>query len=783
MLKSSQQTLEVLEWPEFLRFYSGFVASSAAKARAARIVPSDMPEKELALAREVLDAASHDLMPALAPLEDITDLLKKSAIENHILEGIELVHVAKLAALNNETRRMGDTWKSVYPLLHEIGAKLADLKTVEQAISSQIEPTGEVKEDATSELKRINRQILSIKTRVEKALEKYLSGANYRGALQEDYVTYRHGRAVLLVRADNRSTIRGVIHGESGSGASLFVEPLNVLDLNNELAQLADRQTEEIRRILRELTALVGKECDVLLWTLHRLIDLDLLLARGRFGKAFDCVVPELTREFRIDLRQARHPLLQHTLQQQNRTVVPFSYRLDPEQKALVLTGPNTGGKTVFLKTTGLLVLMAHCGIPIPAAAGSVIPELNSIEADIGDQQSIAESLSTFSSHIRSIVRILSNLQERSFVLLDELGTGTDPEEGAPLAVAILQELLRHNIKAFVTSHHSDLKMYAYQNPQCVSAAMQFDTQNLQPTYHILLDQVGASHGLDMAAKLGMPASILESARQLSGETRREVQSFLEKLQQRIEQLTAEQRTLEQEKASWEQKSKDQQVQIDRAQHKLEERLKTLQERNTDLVRTLNARVETLLAAIKNAQVRQEMRKEYKEQVAPAIEQIKALTAEALPAPFASDFKPGEHVWVNLYKEFGEVVALKKDQAELIIRNKRFTVPLTTLERKQTLPESLPKGIQVYLEQKHVELELNLIGQTTEDGVAAADKYLDDAFVAQLPQVRIIHGFGTGKLRRAIESFLSTHPHVKSHHPEKQDRGGGGVTVVELKTR
>lgn len=783
MLRSSEQTLEVLEWPEFLEFYSGFVASPAARARAAAISPSNTPEKELALTREVLDCASHDLMPSLAPLEDITDLLKKSAIENHILEGIELVHIAKLAALNSETRRMAEAWKPAHPLLHEIGAKLADLKTIEQTIFSQIEPTGEVKEDATSELKSINRQILSIKAKVEKALEKYLSGANYRGALQEDYVTYRHGRAVLLVRADNRSTIRGVIHGESGSGASLFVEPLNVLDLNNELAQLADKQTEEIRRILKELTALVGKQSDVLLWTLHRLIDLDLLLARGRFGKAFECIVPELTREFRIDLRQARHPLLQRTLRQQNRAVVPFSYRLDPGQKALVLTGPNTGGKTVFLKTTGLLVLMVHCGIPIPADEGSVIPELNSLEADIGDQQSIAESLSTFSSHIRTIVQILSSLQERSFILLDELGTGTDPEEGAPLAVAILQELLRHDIKAFVTSHHSDLKMFAYQDPQCVSAAMQFDTQNLQPTYHILLDQVGASHGLDMAAKLGMPAAILESARQLSGESRRDVQSFLEKLQQRIEQLTAEQRTLGQEKIAWEQKSKDQQAQIDRAQNKLTERMKILQERNTDLVRTLNARVETLLGSIKNAQARQGLRKEYKEQVEPAIEQIKALTGETLSVPPTLDFKPGERVWVNLYKDFGEVVALRKDQAELIIRNKRFTVPITMLERKESLPESLPKGIQVHLEEKHVELELNLIGQTTEDGVAAVDKYLDDAFVAQLPQVRIIHGFGTGKLRRAIESFLSTHPHVKSHHPEKQDRGGGGVTVVELKTR
>lgn len=779
----SDRTAEMLEWPAFLQFFAGFAHSPAGKAMVARsVVPAESLQKELQLTREILACVAKEDLPALTTLEDITDWIRKSAIENTILEGVELYRISKLAALNNDARRLSAPWKTSYPMLFDFCNRLPDVSSVEEAIVSKIEISGEVKEDATSELRSLSRQIILLKSKVEKALEKFLTSANYREALQEDYVTYRHGRAVLLVRADNRSAIRGVIHGESGSGASLFVEPLNVLELNNELAQLSDRQADEIRRILKELTTLVGRHADALLWAFQQLAQLDLLFARGRFGKEFQCVVPEIEQTFAIDLRQARHPLLQNALHRQNRQVVPVDCKLNPEQKALVVTGPNTGGKTVFLKTTGLLLMMAHCGIPIPAAEGSSMPELSGVEADIGDQQSIAESLSTFSSHIQNIIRILSTLREHSLVLLDELGTGTDPEEGAPLSVAILQEFLKHNIKVLVTSHHNQMKMFAYRNPQCLSAAMEFDSQNLQPTYRILLDQVGASHGLDMATKLGMPAAILSAARALSDQSQREVQDFLAKLQKRIEQLTAEHVELEREKTAWEQEAKKRQEQIERFQHKLEEKMKTLQDRNTDLVRTLNARVETLMDTIKNAQARQEVRKEYKQQVAPVMDELRALTSEAAPPP-EQTFQPGERVWVNLYKDFGEVVSTKKGQAELIIRNKRFSVPISTLERKESIAESLPKGVKVTLDAKTVEPEMNLIGQTTEDAVAAVDKYLDDAFVAQLPEVRIIHGFGTGKLRRAIEEFLHGHPHVKNYHPEKQDRGGGGVTVVELRER
>ncbi|HET6267604.1 MAG TPA: endonuclease MutS2 [Acidobacteriota bacterium] len=783
MLQVTNRTREMLEWPEFLHFFSRFVSSPAAQSFVTKIVPVENLQAELDVSREVLACGQKDSLPSLGAVEDISELLKKTAIQNQIMEGIELIHIARLAAQNNRVRNETRGWKIEYPLIFERTSKLPDLQVVEAQITAMIEPTGEIKEDATPELARLTKQISGLKSRVERTLEKYFKDSRYQTALQEDYATYRHGRAVLLVRTDNKSAIRGVIHGESGSGASVFLEPFPVLELNNELAQVNDRFADECKRILRELTALAAKHAEILDWSLRQLVDLDLLFARGRFGKAFNCSVPELTSEFRIDMRNARHPLLQDTLSRQNRAVIPFSYSLNADQKALVVTGPNTGGKTVFLKTTGLLLLMAHCGIPIPADEGTVLPELSSIQADIGDQQSIAESLSTFSSHIRNIVGILSNLKERSLILLDELGTGTDPEEGAPLAVAILQHLLRFNVKTLITSHHSALKMFAYQNAACVSAAMEFDSSRLQPTYRILLDQVGASHGIDIAEQLGLPSDILQSARAHTGETQREVREFLAKLQDRITTLSAEQDRLQLEKAEWQAKAEDQQKQLDRSQRKLEERLKTLRDQNTDLIRTINAKVEGLIETAKKTDSRQQVRKEYQAEVAPILSQLDNLTKEADAASGSQDFSIGDRVWVNLYKDYGEITGIKKDQAELVLRNKRFTVPLSTLEKRESIAESLPHGISVKLEEKTVEPEINVIGQTVEDALAAVDKYLDDAFVAQLPQVRIIHGFGMGKLRRAIEAALTGHPQVQGFHPEAQERGGGGVTVVLLKSR
>ena len=777
----SESTLAMLEWPEFLRFFSAFVDSDPGKELIADLHPSKDLDTQMRLTREALDCARQDHAPSFRTLELIQEVLHRAAIENEILEGVEIYRTFRLAALNNEIRNRISGWKQEYPNLHELASRLPDLKELEREIPTWIDPSGEVKEDASPELTRIRKQTSHLKARVERSLERYLKDSRYSSALQEQYVAYRHGRAVLLVRSEHKSAIRGVIHGESGSGASVFLEPLQALEANNELAQLADRRLQETTRILKQLTGLIGRDSALLQLSTRQLAWLDVIFARGRFGKAFHCTIPEITERFEIDLREARHPLLEETLRKQNKAVVPFALQLQPDTKALVVTGPNTGGKTVFLKTAGLLCLMAHCALPIPSAEGSRLPRLAAIHADVGDQQSIAESLSTFSSHITNIVRILSDLQDHSLVLLDELGTGTDPEEGAPLAVAILQELLQRKMKAIITSHHSQMKVFAWNHPECTAAAMEFDTENLRPTYRILPDQIGASHGLEMAGRLGMPQAILDRARSLSGDQQRQMQEFQLRLQERIHSLEQTRALLEQEKREWEQKAREQEQKLETMREKLQQKLKTLREQNTDLLRILNAKFERLLETIKDTQIRREIKQQYKKEVVPEMERIETLTAptESSPQP---DFKSGDRVWVNLYKDFGEIVAIRKDQAELILRNKRFTVPVSTLEKRESLAETLPKGIRLEVPVKDVERELNLIGQTVEEALAAADKYLDDAVLGQLPEVRLIHGHGTGKLRRAIEEMLAAHPHVQSYRSESQQRGGSGVTIVELKS-
>lgn len=778
-LQLAPSSLSMLEWPEFLQFYSAFAASPAGREQALLLTPPETLKEELALTSEALGAAMKDQIPALGSLENLTVLLQRAAIANEALEGIELIRIYRLLALNNETRGYGPGWSREFPGLHSAVQKLPDLRSMEHEIESKIDPTGMVKEDATQELHKLHRQILGLKSRVEQALERFLRDSRYQPALQEDYVTYRHGRAVLLVRADQKTAIRGVVHGQSGSGASLFLEPMQVLELNNELAELTDQLTEETQRILRQLTAQVGAESDLILYAMKQLVRLDLIFARGRFGKAFRCAVPEISEDFRLHLIDARHPLLEATLQKQQRAVVPLTVELPPDRHALVVTGPNTGGKTVFLKTIGLLSLMAHYALPIPAAEGSVVPRFSSVQADIGDQQSIAESLSTFSSHMRNIRAILENLREGSLVLLDELGTGTDPEEGAPLAVSILQEILARNIKAVITSHHSQMKMFAVNDHRCLVAAMEFDEQNLAPTYRVHLDQIGSSHAFDIAERLGLPAPVLERARGMMGEDRRRVEEYQSRLQERIRTLTDRQEQLEREKAEWEAHARKQQEKLDSLQTKLEAQLKTLRDQNTDFIRIINAKVEKLIEAIQNAQIRQQVRKQYKEEIIPAIADLEKLTAA--PQKEMPLFEPGDRVWVQMYRDHGKVLGLKKDQAEVLIRNIRFTVPISTLEKRETVQEMLPRGVHVEFAEKDVPPEINVIGQTVEQALETVDKYLDDAVLAQLPEVRIIHGHGMGKLKRAISEMLAKHPQVRSHREEPQQRGGAGVTVAILK--
>jgi DNA mismatch repair protein MutS2 len=776
----TKQSADVLEWPTFLQLFAGYTTSTAAAEQAGRIGPVQDLQHELDLTRDAFLNAQKGTLPSLSGLENIESIIHRTAIENHIAEGIDIYRIGRLASINTEVRNRASGWGKEFPHLHTRCSRLPDVRDIEKEIFSKIEPTGEVKEDATPELARVLKQVLQLQSRVERALERFFRDSRYKNALQEDYVTYRHGRAVLVVRAEEKNAVRGVVHGESGSGASLFVEPLSVLELNNELAQLADRQTEEVRKILRELTVLTSRNADALLFSLQQLIQLDLIFARGRFGKDFDCVVPEFSEGFEIVLKEARHPLLLATLKKQNKQVIPLTLELPGDKKALVVTGPNTGGKTVFLKTIGLISMMAHCALPIPAAEGSKVPVFSAIQADIGDQQSISESLSTFSSHIRSLVAILSNVYDRSLILLDELGTGTDPEEGSHLAVAVLEELLKHEVKVLVTSHHSAIKMFAFNDPGCLTAAMEFDAENLQPTFRVLQDQVGASHALEIAGRLGIPPQILDRARGMTDESLRQVQDFQKSLQEKIRVLEKNQEQLAREKSEWEETASAQKQQLEGLQIQLDDQRKKLRTQNTDLIRTLNARVENLLGRIRDAQIRQQTRKQYEAEIAPVIQQLQETTTTSLPELAETDLKPGDRVWVELYKDFGEFVSAKKGQAEVLIRNKRFMVPVTQLEKREPLEKNLPKGVQLHTEKKDVPREINVIGQTAEEAVTNVDKYLDDAILSQLPEVRIIHGYGTGKLRKTIAEMLTGHPHVVSFHHESQDKGGTAVTIAVL---
>jgi DNA mismatch repair protein MutS2 len=718
-----------------------------------------------------------------------------------VLEASEFLDANSLLETSTWLRQQFREESAKFPLLAAKASSLADLRDLQQAIRRCVLPDGEISDDASSALRRIRASILQTRDSVQKALKQLLRSRQAEAG--EDFVTLRNDRFVIPLKAEHRRSVPGVVHGASGTGQTVFVEPFETVEANNQLVQLSEDEAAEIFRILRELTERLRSGLRPLQFAAETIAELDSIFARSRFARDFDACIPEFSSEPELRLESARHPVLEDKLRRENRAIVPMSFALGGEERLLVISGPNTGGKTVALKTTGIAVLSAESAIPV-AAQRAVLPLFDRVLVDIGDEQSIAADLSTFSSHMLNLKAMLAAASPNSLVLADEMGTGTAPEEGAALAVALLEEFRKIGCFVLATTHHDRLKTYASTTPGIVNAAVEFDEINLRPTYRLMVGVPGGSSGIAIARRLGLADSIIEHARSLltpEAHEAAELIAYLHRSRDELDrlrtQMAEEREQLEKERqklrAEW----------VDRQKQRIAE----LEQKFGEMQKRFDENVSHVVEAVKDRDLRaqlekstrrkmQDVRGEAKDELNAALVQTIADSQKDLGIKSGSServnleaLQPGAKI---LVRGFSKPVILRRvegSSAEIEAGPLRMKVALDEITGIEgTAPGKVPvsptprENITVTSAGgENAGDEINVIGMTVEQASERVDKFLDEAALAQRPTVRIIHGHGTGALRKGLNAFLKSHPLVQRAQFESEDHGGKAITVVELR--
>jgi DNA mismatch repair protein MutS2 len=769
-------------------------------------------EVEFELVREAIAYLRGGSDLGFGSLADPETWLARLSVPGSVFAPAELLEAASLMETAGAVRQTFKGESAKHPRLAERAAALGDFRSLSTAIRRAVLPNGEISDDASPQLKRIRTGMAQAREKIQRALESILRARGEPGG--EDYITLRNDRFVIPVRASERRAVPGVVHAASATGQTVFVEPLAAIDLNNRLVQLAEDETAEIVRILEDLTERVRADRGPLGAAAASIAQFDSIFARARFAREFDCGLPEFTAGNWMCLEAARNPVLEATLRPQGRSAVPLGFALSGRTAAdsegagtvMVISGPNTGGKTVALKTVGLAALSAQSGIPV-AAARAELPIFDRVLADIGDEQSIAADLSTFSAHMLNLKSMLEVATEHSLILVDEMGTGTAPEEGAALAVALLEEFRARRALTLATTHHDRLKAYASTTPGIVNAAMEFDEVNLRPTYRLLVGVPGTSSGIEIARRLGLPARVVDQAQATLSPESREARDLIAYLHRSRDEIAEVKRQAREELAQLEADRHALQTEWIGRQKK---RIAELEKNFVDTQKRLEEEVGRLAADIKDRALRGQIEKQAGRRMgkiasgaraeadAAVVETIASsqadlgVGAEALEKPVAPEILTmGQRVRV---KEFKQPAVFRRHDgrtAEIEAGPLRMKVPLADIIGIET--EAKPAKVDVAVARKrgisvHTQPsdepaadEINVIGCTVEEATARVDKFLDEAALAGKLSVRIIHGYGTGALRRGLAAFLSEHPLVERIHAEAADRGGEAVTVAELR--
>jgi DNA mismatch repair protein MutS2 len=774
--------LRILEFDKIRARVAAHTAFSASTALAHALTPSTNAEEIARWQAETSEARlllEQNISAGVQGARDVRPLTQH-ARRGVLLTPGDLLDVRQ-TLLVARTLRRSLTRLALCPRLAERATGLVELPALVEAIEHAINDRAEVVDTASDELARLRRELETQRARLLEKLQRILQSATNTKFIQEPIITERDGRYVIPIRAEAKGKIPGIVHDTSASGATLFIEPLAVVEMGNRVRELERAEVREVERILRELTARVAADAEAIDTNVAILAEIDLAFARAKYAMEINGVQPEMKdSDTVLELLDARHPLLDP------QTVVPISLHLGDEFSILVITGPNTGGKTVTLKTVGLLALMAQSGLHIPARAGSRLPIFSGIYADIGDEQSIEQSLSTFSAHLKNIIEILQQADARSLVLLDELGAGTDPVEGAALARAILMHLLKRRIPALVATHYAELKAFAYSTPGVQNASVEFDVETLAPTYHLTIGLPGQSNALAIAERLGLDAEILAEARRALTRSDVELETMLAEIKRTQQEIASERAHAELARREAEQRAAEARRQLAEIQAT---RAEIFQRAHAE------AQAEIQLAREELNRLRQEWRAAplTREKIEHAQAQLDAL-AEHLPAPAPhvappprvilepGEIRVGDRVWLARLGQIGEVLALEEEDAEVQVGNFRVRVKRAELGERVITPTPRVESEQVTLPPvESPGMEISLRGMRAEDALDVLEKYLDRAYRAGLPYVRVIHGKGTGTLRKLARDLLRAHPLVAAIRQAEAHEGGDGVTIVEMK--
>jgi DNA mismatch repair protein MutS2 len=818
--------LRALEFDRIRSVVSGLAVTSLGRDRLAAVEPDTNASSVIAAQRSTTEGVrflgDHPGFPLRAPI-DLDETIDALGIEGRALEPLRLLGLADYVESIELTRQAVVKVGAAFPILRALVDKVASFKQEVADVRRKIEPSGEVADNASQALASIRERLRRQKQRLRSTLEGFLRGKETAKYLQEQVVTDRNGRRVLMVRAEHRSSIPGIVHGGSASGASLFVEPLETVEINNDIVALEEQEAEEVRRILLELTDAFRRRPEELERTIEVATGIDVIQARARFAGITGAVEPIIAGDGTLELKGARHPLLMGAVQERleggrdsfspGRTEnesrplnpVPVDILLMPPTRILVITGPNTGGKTVALKTAGLLAAMAQAGLHIPADAGSRLPVFKSLFADIGDEQSISASLSTFSAHIANIVSMNRELALPALVLLDEVGAGTDPVEGGALGVAVIDHFRSRGAHLVATTHYDSLKSYASTTEGVVSAAFGFNPETFAPTYKLNYGSPGRSLAIEIAARLGMPASVIANARENLSEREQQLAEHLARVDQDLAKLEHDRRELMRQRQQLTDGDKQLRAREDAVRDREQAYKRRLDAKLDEELREGRREIDTIIEGLKARAA--EMSEQASRRAAASIttgdagaaradaraaidkvvgrlKKTGGSTATPATAP-QGPIEPGARVTVGALGLEGTVIDVRDSQAEIDMRGKRLRAAVRDLRLIAPPPsgqKSASVKVRVDLQPREGSLsELNVIGCTVDEALTRVEKFLDESTVTDQRVIRIVHGHGTGQLRRGIAAMLKEHPLVARFDAAPMDKGGGGVTVVELK--
>ncbi len=781
-----EKVREPLEFDKILDIVAAKCVTGNGRARVKSVTPAADPVTLQRLLDEVQDMRDVYAVEGGFPIwefKDIRVLLNKIEPSESYLEVKEFIELQNFLDLVREARQFGEKTEQKYPALQAILKRLISTDRLSQQIQFTIDPAGRIFDNASVELKAVRKEIHQIDNELHIRLERLVK--KYQEHLQEEYVTLRDGRFVIPVREFAVNKVPGIVHGQSASGATYFIEPMPVVDLNNQLQKLHAAEKKEEIRILKQLSRLVREFQTALLSNFDLLVELDFLQAKARYANEFDCHAPIINDQFYLELKKAYHPIL---LKRHPDEVVPLNVHNGLEFNTLVISGPNAGGKTVALKTVGLMQLMFQCGFHIPAGEGSKLPICSQIFSAIGDEQSIENDLSTFSSHVNALKFITENLEDKGLVLIDEIGSGTEPTGGAALAIAVLERLNRPGILTLVTTHQNQIKAFAAETDGIENAAMQFDTKELKPLFALEIGIPGSSYTFEICQRLGLDADIIQRASEIAGKDTFKLDTLLNDVAQKSQQYRQLAQELSIKKSELESLTELYRVRSETLKQNRKKYEKEAKQKAAEFLQNINREIERTIKEIRESQADRTVVKKARERLARLREQVREGTEETKPKTTLEikDLKPGQKVRSLTYNFTGRISKIfdSKNAVEIDRDGVKITVGIDEIELLGESGETISpksKSAPTVSPGMNISNEIDLRGLTVDEALAELDAFLDKAQLSSWQEIRIVHGKGTGALRQAIHQFLSKYKGIKEYRLGRWGEGDTGVTIVTLK--